>query len=188
MSRELPEFEFDIIVGRTLQKWRKEKKITQKEMAEKIGTARQSIINIEKGETHTKTYTIYRWAKITGKNPDTLYAELNDTDHDHGALLVKVLAGTKAFTSDMLEVVNEIMSEDIRGNLRAVLHLFDMYLHCPMHDRQSIALLIINNYKTALARGEIKERKFMPDIELVEKCQESGWKAAINNKESYSDD
>lgn len=187
MSRELPEFEFDMIIGRTLQKWRKEKKITQKEMADKLGTARQSIINIEQGATHTKSYTIYKVAHITGKDPSDIYTDIEDEENNHERLLLHILKSTKRFTFDMLQAVNDIIEEAKRGNLRAILHLFSMYLRLPMRDRQNLALLALNCYKTALSRNEIEKRDFMPDIDIVEKSQESGWKAAINNKESYSD-
>lgn len=186
MSKELPEFEFDIKIGEVLTKWRKSQKITQNEMAERIGTARQSIINLEKGNTHVKSYTVYRWAIITKNNPDTIYDEIAEADRDYDDLLKKILSDTRKFSVDMLEAVNEIMSE-IRGNLRAILHLFVMYLRCPMRDRANLTLLILNCYKTALARGEAEKKKFMPDVNLVQKYQETGVRAWIDGKEKYEE-
>lgn len=184
--KELPEFEYDLRIGRVLTRWRKEKKITQSEMADLIGTARQSIINIEKGNTHTKSYTIYKWAKITKQNPDTVYDEIEDQDRDYDDLLKKILSGTRNFTKDMLEAVGEIMTER-RGNLRAILNVFVMYLRCPMRDRANLTLLILNCYKAELARGDIVKKNFMPDIELVQKYQESGMNAWINGKDKYEE-
>lgn len=186
MEKKLPEFEYDIKVGQILKQWRKDKKITQKDMAAKIGTTRQSIVNIERGNTHTKSYTIYLYGNITGRNSDTLYSDIKDLQPDSDSLLNRILSKTRRFSPDMLEAVNEIIDEDNRGDLRAVLHLFSMYLRLPMRDRQNLSVIALNCYKTALDRKEIPKRKFMPNIELVEKCQRLAYGACVNDKDLYN--
>lgn len=186
MEKKIPEFEYDMRVGQILKKWRKNKKITQQDMAAKIGTTRQSIVNIERGNTHAKSYTIYLYGIITGKISDMFYSDIENLKTDSDSLLNVILSKTRRFSSDMLEAVNEIIDEDNRGDLRAVLHLFSMYLRLPMRDRQNLSMIALNCYKAALERKEIPERNFMPDIELVEKCQKLGYEACVHDKDLYN--
>lgn len=179
----LPEYLFDIKIGQILKQWRKKARITQEEMADKICTTRQSINRIENGLTHCKCYTIYVWSLIT-KNPiSSILPYFNNAPDD--CLLHEIISGTSKFSEDMKKAVHCIIYEKHGGNVQAVLHLFVMYLRCPLRDRQNLTLLILNCYKTALERGEIEHHDFIPDMQLVADSQELGRQAFIKNKNQY---
>lgn len=181
----IPEHEFNKRLGRILRRWRKEKGIDQSHMAHLIGTTRQTITHLETANhtTCAKAYTLYQWAKETDGNPDTVFAEIDDS-HDEDRELREVLTGTRRFTAGMLRTVHCLMYEPHGSNLEAFLSLMHMYKCLPMRDKQNISLLITNCYRTALERGEITT-EHMPDVDFVEKCQKLGREAWIHDKDRY---
>ena len=55
-----------MVYGEILRDYRKELKITQQELAEKVGTARSYIARVEKGETDIQISSFFRIVRVLG--------------------------------------------------------------------------------------------------------------------------
>jgi transcriptional regulator with XRE-family HTH domain len=61
--------------GRILKKRRKEAKLTQDDIANKVGLVRTSITNIEQGKQHVSLHMLFQLADAIGARPQDLLPE-----------------------------------------------------------------------------------------------------------------
>ncbi len=65
--------------GEKLQQHRKEKGLTQTQLAERVGISKNTVINYENGKTYPTDRSIYgRLAEVLGVDPDYLHNENDD--------------------------------------------------------------------------------------------------------------
>ena len=60
--------------GKVLRYFRKKHKLTQEELAEKLGISLKYISRIENGNNGVKTQTLIKYMNILGITPNTIYA------------------------------------------------------------------------------------------------------------------
>lgn len=63
--------------GQGLRRARKDAKLTQKELAERVGLTRTSITNIERGSQHIALHQLYQLASVLGHKPAALLPDQN---------------------------------------------------------------------------------------------------------------
>lgn len=174
----LPEWKFDEKTGSILKDWRKSSHITQDDMAARLGTTRQSILKIEHGATHSKSYTLYLYGKITGHNPSSIFI---DSMSNNKAGAEEIVDTIMSMDNKELSLVRKIIFKNHGTDFKVLIHLCAAYLMLPMIDRQRIALQIISDYE--LYKNHASDIE--PDIALLKKAQKKGREAAINGKERY---
>lgn len=59
-------------VGEKIRKIRKERRITQRELADMLGTTSQYVSAVERGERCPKPGTVRKFANVLGASPDRL--------------------------------------------------------------------------------------------------------------------
>jgi transcriptional regulator with XRE-family HTH domain len=106
--------------GELLRTHRREAELTQSQVAERVGLARTSITNIERGQQHVPLHQLFRLAAAVGVQPsellptgsaaleelvsqDTLRA-LHDGDRDNMATLARVLNHSPSSGEPAVEV------------------------------------------------------------------------------------
>lgn len=184
----LTEFECNTRTGKLLQKWRKEAKISQAQMADLMNVTRQTIILLETGKVNPKLFTVFQYAYHTKHHASLSISEIEGShlSPDQIKVTAAVADRIKSFRSDETHGLSFILFGSHGSDIRAFIHLCAMYLHCPLRDRQGIALQIINNYQIAKEKGELVcPDAFLPDEVLVSKAQQAGKKACLEGKESY---
>ena len=65
-----------------LYRIRKEKKLSQKQMADKLGISRVAYVNIEKGKTHLVNENVEKFAELNGVTPSELVLGYKMDDED----------------------------------------------------------------------------------------------------------
>ena len=182
------EFDFDTQVSQILAKWRKEAGLTQEDIARKLDVTRRTIVSLENGEKHLKFFTIFQWAEATRRSIEKLTAELWGISHtgDLDRMAKALIDRVALFTPDEIKGVYFIFFGDHKSDLHAFIQLCVAYLQCPMRDKQSITLQIINNYRNAALRDElVQPDDARPDIDLLSHAQEQGRKAFIDDRDTY---
>lgn len=61
-----------VLIGQNICKYREEAKLTQRDLAEKVGVGTAFISRIERGEKSMKLYTLYTIADVLGVTCDAL--------------------------------------------------------------------------------------------------------------------
>lgn len=89
-------FDINVVIGQNLQKLRREKKLTQLELAEKFNYSDKSISKWEKGESLPSIEVLYQLSKFYGVSLDALTSEAMPTPQpEHHSLLKDKLLPTK---------------------------------------------------------------------------------------------
>lgn len=68
--------EINVIIGKTLKKYRKGKKLTQEKTAEKLGISVKYISRIENGSGGVKLETLVKYINLLGIVPNLLFQDL----------------------------------------------------------------------------------------------------------------
>ena len=68
------------IFGKILRDARKTKKMTQEELAERLGISLKYISRIENGNNGVKTQTLIKYMNILGITPNTIYASFIENE------------------------------------------------------------------------------------------------------------
>lgn len=184
----LTEIDVNVRTGKLLQRWRKEAKISQSQMAELLNVTRQTIVLLETGRVNPKLFTIFQYSYHTKHHAIQSIPEIEGShlSPDQIKVTSAVADRIKSFQSDETHGLSFILFGSHGSDIRAFIHLCAMYLHCPLRDRQGIALQIINNYQIAKEKGEIIcPDSFSPNVALVTEAQQKGKQACLEGKESY---
>ena len=99
--------------GKILREFRKKNKLTQEELAEKLGISLKYISRIENGNNGVKTQTLIRYMNILGITPNTIYASFI-TDEE-AAKNVEISEKIVNLPKDKKEFLNSII--DLIQNL-----------------------------------------------------------------------
>lgn len=189
----MTERQIDDRVAIYLSETRNDAKITQSDMAKKMGVSRRTIQSWELGESFPKLSKIIQWMHVTKANPIRILQEISAPVFDQ-------IKGSDEDARIALAVKERVESLRIKekrdllfilfGNhgssVYAFLQLCVAYLQCPMGDRQNITLTIINNYKNAKEMGTIvSPGNIQPDMAALESAYEKGRQAYIHQQKSY---
>jgi|GEM_PF-2665589 len=60
------------VLGRNMVYWRKQRGITQQELADRLGQSRPSLANIERGKNNTPVNTLLRICEVLNVTPNDL--------------------------------------------------------------------------------------------------------------------
>lgn len=179
----IPEHEFNERAADLLKRWRKTARISQKEIAQKFGVRRQTITALESGSLNLKLYTLFLYSYFTKQSLDSAFYEILGHHDKNEGLASSISDKIKSFRRDESAGLSFIFFGSHGADLRTFIHLCAMYLHLPLYDRQHIALLILNYYEIASARGSlICPDDFRPDVDLVAAAQQNGKETAQNLK------
>lgn len=184
----ITEEQHDKMVAEMLGQWRSEAGYTQVQMAELIGCSRSELQKIEYGTLKVKSYTIIKWAELTGHNPvlymqHIVYPDVTRAGSSATKKKEKLIAGLDLCTEDELDALIEIYLKEHGGDRKALIHLMACYVRLLIGDRQNITLLITNCYRI-LTRKK-KFRGFQPDLERIEQAREKGAEAHVNGSNKY---
>lgn len=184
----LTELECNARTGKLLQNWRKEAKISQAQMADLMNVTRQTITLLESGKANPKLFTVFQYAYHTKHRAGLAIPQIEGQhlSSDQVSICAALSDRIRSFRTDETKGLSFILFGSHGSDIRAFIHLCAMYLHCPLRDRQAIALQIINDYQIAKEKGELVcSEDFAPDESLVSKAQQAGKKACLENKERY---
>lgn len=167
--------------------------LTQAEMAKRMDVSRRTIQSWESGESFPRFSKIMRWMAQTRQNPIRILQEVSAPVFDN----IREADEDQRIERALQERVSSLRINEKRGllfllfgnhgsSVYAFLQLCIAYLHCPMGDRQNIALQVINNYKNAVEMGTIvSPDNIRPDMATLERALEKGRRAYINGESSY---
>ena len=102
--------EIDKHFGKILKAYRKKAKITQEELAEKLGISLKYISRIENGNNGVKTQNLIQYMNILGVPPDTLYGKFMahpnvKKDMDLYNKITELSEEEKEFVSSIIDLV-----------------------------------------------------------------------------------
>lgn len=185
----MTEEEYDQKIGILLSKWRTDAGMTQAEMADALQISRRTVVDLEHGSAHAKNYTVHRWAEITGHHKErdirrVIYPS-SDTMPGYDNALNSVIEEIHNMYDDEVLALRDILINPHGGSRRALVHLFDAYLHTGIGERQMITSLIMNSYEAAQRMGKNKGKDFHPDIDLIRNAWEKGFEAYVNGNDKY---
>lgn len=167
--------------------------LTQAEMAKRMDVSRRTIQSWESGESFPRLSKIMRWMSQTRQNPIRILQEVSDPVFNN----IRGTDEDQRIERALQERISSLRINEKRGllfllfgshgsSVYAFLQLCIAYLHCPMGDRQNIALQVINNYKNAVEMGTIvSPDNIRPDMETLERAFEKGRRAYIYGESSY---
>ena len=101
------------IFGKILRDARKTKKMTQEELAERLGISLKYISRIENGNNGVKTQTLIRYMNILGITPNTIYASF--ITNEEAAKNVEISEKIVNLSDEKKDFINAII--DLLENL-----------------------------------------------------------------------
>lgn len=189
----MTEYEIDERVARFLAEIRELAGLKQTEMAKKLGVSRRTVQAWETGESFPKFSKLIQWIHITNQSPIRILQEIAAPVFDN----IKGSDEDNRVEDALTNRVRSLRIREKRGllfllygnhgsSVYAFLQLCVAYLHCPMGDRQNIAMQVINNYKNAKAMGRIvAPDNIEPDMQALEQALEKGREAYVKGQDSY---
>ncbi len=102
-------------VGNKIKEFRKQKRLTQKELGDLIGVKHNTVSGYEKGSSSPEQDTLFKLAKVFGVSIDTFFPE-----HTKGDTLESVLENNKnnldfedtVFLKQLIDKVNSLSGEE----------------------------------------------------------------------------
>lgn len=101
------------LVGRRIRQRRKEKHLTQEDLAEQIGLSKNHVSNMERGKYLPTTKTFLQLCDVLGETPDYYLMGKLSAETDHLSALVKQLpAQSQRILCRLIETYLEELSEE----------------------------------------------------------------------------
>lgn len=105
--------DIDKVFGKILREFRIKSRLTQEQLAEKLGISLKYISRIENGNNGIKTQTLIKYLNILGINPNILYSEfITNEEIQKDVLLSKKINSLsdekKAFVSSIIDLLNNL--------------------------------------------------------------------------------
>lgn len=106
----ITKLDIDKHFGKILRSYRRKAKITQEELAEKLGISLKYISRIENGNNGVKTQNLIQYMNILGVPPDTLYGKFMThpdvkKDMDLYNKITELSEEEKEFVSSIIDLV-----------------------------------------------------------------------------------
>lgn len=103
--------EFSMTVSYRMQEFRRDRKITQKEMAAMLGVSTTYISNIERGATDIPAYILLQYCKILEVTPNALYDFVPEDLQEESSLLRKISSLGRNERNFLEKIMDIILSE-----------------------------------------------------------------------------
>lgn len=190
----MTEQEFDERLSIYLAACREKAGLSQSDLAKKIGVSRRTVQSWEAMESFPRFSKIMRWLSVCRQNPVHALLTIASPSMDS----VTSVDGLPRIEMALGDRIKSLSDSEKRGlmfilfakhgsSVFSFIQLCVAYLHCPMHDRQLIASLVINAYRTAEEKGNlVSPDEIRPNLEDLVNAYEAGRQAYIRDEDSYT--